>query len=172
MGRLAVAEVMLDRQMAKAGQLPPVCVYSGRPATGVRQKVFVGSTPFTVFAGGGVPRAKLPISDEYRGFAWRRRAIVGLLLALTFGGVYVLAEIGTPAKPGPWAQWMPRKGPLTLAVLGLFATTVIGHTWFFYTDVRCTELTWDTMTLKNVSPEFAAACSAGPLIQAELCDEH
>ncbi len=165
-----MAEVTLDRKVAQQGLLPPVCVHSGQPAASVRQKVFVGSTPFTVFAGGGIPRAKLPIAEGQGGFVWRRRAIVLLLFALTFAGVYVLAEIGTPAKPGQYSQWLPHKGTIMLAVMTLFVLTVITHSWFFYTDVRCIELTWATMTLKNVSPEFATACSAPPLVQAELID--
>jgi hypothetical protein len=166
-----MAEVTLDRDAASQGLLPPVCVYSGGPATLQRQKVFVGSTPVTIFAGRGVPRAKLPISQEYRGFALRRRAIVLVLFALTFGGIYVLSQIGTPAKPGPWVAWMPSKGPLTLLVLAAFALTVLTHCWFFYTDVRCVDLTWHTITLTNVSPQFAAACTTPPLVQAELSDE-
>ena len=165
-----MADVTLDRTAAKQGQLPPVCVHSGRPATTVRRKVFTGSTPFTFYAGGGIPQAKLPIADEYRGFALRRRIIIGLLMAVTFAGIFVLSEIGTPAKPGPWAAWMQYKGPLTPVVVGIFFLAVIVYVWFFYTDVRCVELTWNTMTLKNVYPEFAAACSSG-LVQAEICDE-
>jgi hypothetical protein len=152
-----MAEINLYRVDAKAGQLPEVCVYSGQPATHWQRRMFLGSTPFTIFGGRGIPDALLPISERFQGRALRRN-IVRLVMLLAFVGcVVVLARMGTPNNPGPWAAWMEQKAALSAAALGLFAGTVVLHCYFYYTDVRCVYLDHEVMTLKGVSPEFAAA---------------
>jgi uncharacterized integral membrane protein len=153
-----MADVTLYRDDLKAGQLPEACVYSGRPATAWQRRLFLGSTPFTIYAGRGLPEARLPVSDAYRGRPLRRNITRVVLLLIFIAVVAVLAQIGTPAKPGSLAGWMEYKTPLSVIALGLFVTTVLVHCWFYYADVRCIYLDEEVMTLRNVSPEFVAAC--------------
>lgn len=156
-----MADVTLYRTDAKAGQLPEVCVYSGRPATTWQRRLFLGSTPFTIFAGRGIADARLPISDAYRGRPLRRNCIRVALLLIFIAVVAVLAQMGTPTKPGSLAAWMEYKTPLSIVALGLFITTLVVHCWFYYADVRCIYLDEEVLTLRNVSPEFVAACESG-----------
>ncbi len=60
-----MAEVELFRAAGRAGELPQVCMYCGSPAVTKRQKVFIGTTPITMFMGAGIPRVKLPICEHH-----------------------------------------------------------------------------------------------------------
>lgn len=132
-----MAEVTLDRRAAQQGDLPAVCIYTGAPATMWKRVRFVGPTPLTIFVGQGFPSARLPMQA---GLAPRTGLWLSLLVALT------LATVTAGFALGMW---------FALPLLGL---TLIVRTLWFYRDVHCIELTWDSITLRNVSPEFVQAC--------------
>ncbi len=130
-----MAEITLDRRAAQQGELPAVCVYSGLPATSQRRMRFLGPTPFTFFVGSGCGSAKLPLRPGSRPrTGWWLLLSGGLLLAALASFV--------------WVAWLG----LLLMTLALMVRSVS-----FYRDVHCIELTWDTLTLRNVSPEFVQA---------------
>jgi hypothetical protein len=154
-----MASVQLDRDAAKSGDLPDVCVYCGAPATALQRRVFSGRTPFTITVGGGMPRARLPVCDRHRAHTLKRRlaqiGLAGLLVALAILLSLVDAKGGAP----DWiADVKPYRGALILSMLAVFAALIVVRFVAFYTDVRLTSATWSSLTLAGVADAFARAC--------------
>ena len=69
--------VELNRNDAKHGRLPAVCVYCGEPATCLRRRVFTGRTPITLVIGRGMDSW-----DRRVAFTWPARLAAAISLVL------------------------------------------------------------------------------------------
>jgi hypothetical protein len=151
--------VQLDREAAKNGDLPDVCVYCGAPAISLQRRVFSGRTPFTITAGGGIPRARLPVCDRHRAHT-RKRRLAQLALVLPLVALAILLSLVDAKDGGPdWVAWVkPYRGALILSMLAVFGALIVVRIVAFYTDVRLTSATWSRLTLAGVAEAFARAC--------------
>lgn len=165
-----MAEVELYRIDAKPGHLPPICIYCGQPAQRQRRKIFTGSIPYLMFAGRGIPQARIPVCQRHGSYTlrlWMPVVLLGAacvsLLALL---IYFQKQSGTP-------QWIFQLfGPMFLVT---FLLLNIAYIAVFYLDIRCSYLTRETMVLKKVAPEFASAYyhsieSHDRVVDAEIAD--
>jgi hypothetical protein len=171
-----MAEIELDRREVADGELPPVCIYCGAPATSYRTKVFRGTTPFTRFSRfwSYCPRAALPVCARHRSYTLRRNLLLFPALAAFLAGLALLAAVARKGPvPEPLASLQPYTGLLVGLVIGLFLALVGLRVFLFYTDIRCTDLTTTTISLANVSEQFVAACHFGdeaPVVEALPAD--
>jgi hypothetical protein len=156
---LTMALVELNRDDAKRGRLPDVCVYCGAPATCCRRRVFTGRTPITVIAGRGIPQARLPTCDRHRSHSLKRRLVQVVFACLLLGLAIVLSLLdargGTPAWLAGLKQY---RGALIVSTLTVFVILIVVRFVAFYSDVRLARVGWTTFVLTGVSEAFARAC--------------
>src|SRR2546429_3652 len=133
-----MAEIELSRREAADGELPPVCIYCGTPATAYRKKIFSGTSPFTRFWFHR-PRAALPVCARHKPYSLRRSLLLLPVLAAFLAGLALLAQLtGKGLVPEPLAALVPFKGVLVGLVFVLFFALLGTILFVFYTDIRCT----------------------------------
>ncbi len=155
-----MASIELDRQQAKAGHLPPVCIYCGAPATAYRMKHFTGSTPVTIFVGGGFARARIPVCLSHRWHSFKRGAVALGFFAIMFALAILLSNLDAKPRPPEWlAPLKPWKGVFVTIVLVSLLGMIVARFYGFYTDIRCRALYTNTIEITGVSEEFVAACA-------------
>jgi hypothetical protein len=165
-----MATIRLVREEAEDGDLPPVCMCCGEPATVLRAKNFswhpdwvyllllLGLLPCLIAALIVTKRMRIraPLCEEHKNhWLWRNWFAYGGLTGIFFLGVGVIALMLT--WDDPQGQMSGLFGLLCFGLLGLGLAWLLAAFVVQNLGIRPIEITDRTITLRRVAPEFVDA---------------
>jgi hypothetical protein len=163
-----MAQVKLTLEEAYHGDLPPVCMRCGKPATNFLNKTF-STGPFglpffavplpgvTIYSYSGKVWMKAPLCDAHQGH-WRWRLLVIFLSFATVLAFGLFAFMSLVEPP----RWLAKDafGLLCPAALGAIVLWMFFALIVRYTGIWLARVGKETITLAGVSPEFRKAVEA------------